>query len=52
MPVPELIPWPSETMAEFLDQLEAGQAIHSPDVLFAKITEEQLAAWTVRFGGS
>jgi methionyl-tRNA synthetase len=39
-------------MAEELDQLEAGQAIAAPDVLFVKISEEQVAEWTARFGGS
>jgi methionyl-tRNA synthetase len=46
-----IIPWPSASMAEELDQLEAGQPIHAPDVLFAKITDEQIADWTERFGG-
>ena len=49
---PEVIPWPDEPMAEFLDQLEAGQSINPPDVLFAKITDEQIAEWQVRFGGT
>jgi len=51
MPAPEVIPWPDGPMAGFLDQLEVGQAIRPPDVLFAKVTEEQLAEWKVRFGG-
>jgi methionyl-tRNA synthetase len=51
MPVPAIIPWPDQPMAQFLDQLEAGQAIAPPDVLFAKITDEQLAEWKTRFGG-
>jgi methionyl-tRNA synthetase len=38
-------------MAEELDQLEPGQPIRAPEVLFAKITDEQIAAWTERFGG-
>jgi methionyl-tRNA synthetase len=50
-PAPAIIPWPGETMADFLDQLEAGQKIDVPDVLFAKITDDQLADWKVRFGG-
>ena len=50
-PAPAIIPWPSEPMAEFLDQLEAGQPISVPDVLFAKITDEQIAEWKARFGG-
>jgi methionyl-tRNA synthetase len=39
-------------MAEFLDQLTPGQPIHPPEVLFSKITEEQIAEWKLRFGGS
>jgi methionyl-tRNA synthetase len=50
-PAPEVIPWPDEPMYEFLDQLDPGQGITPPDVLFAKITDEQIAAWKVRFGG-
>jgi methionyl-tRNA synthetase len=46
-----IIPWPSSAMAEELDQLEAGQPISPPAVLFAKITDEQIAEWTERFGG-
>ena len=51
MPAPAVIPWPDEPMAEFLDQLEAGQPINPPPVLFAKITDEQIAEWKARFGG-
>ncbi len=51
MEAPDLIPWPDEPMAQFLDGLNAGQSIHPPDVLFAKITDEQTAAWEARFGG-
>jgi len=51
MPAPDIIPWPDEPMAEFLNQLEPGLPIHPPDVLFAKITDEQLAEWATRFGG-
>ncbi|MGA7710710.1 MAG: methionine--tRNA ligase [Rhizomicrobium sp.] len=50
-PAPDIIPWPDEAMAKYLDQLEPGLPIHAPDVLFAKITEEQVAEWKVRFGG-
>ncbi len=50
-PAPELIPWPDEPMEKFLDLLEAGEPINAPDVLFAKITEEQVAEWKARFGG-
>ncbi len=51
MDAPDLIPWPDEPMAQFLDGLTPGQLIHPPDVLFAKITDEQTAAWEARFGG-
>jgi methionyl-tRNA synthetase len=46
-----IIPWPTDPMAKELDQLEAGQPIRAADVLFAKITDEQIAEWTARFGG-
>ena len=42
----------TERWREFLDQLEPGQPIKPPDVLFAKITDEQVAEWKTRFGGS
>ena len=51
MEAPEIIPWPDEKMVEFLDGLEPGQKINPPDVLFAKITPEQVAEWEARFGG-
>jgi methionyl-tRNA synthetase len=47
----DLIPWPDTPMALALDELEAGQPISPPDVLFAKITDEQIAEWRARFGG-
>jgi methionyl-tRNA synthetase len=47
----DVIPWPEGPMSEELDQLEAGQPIRAADVLFAKITDEQIAEWTARFGG-
>ena len=50
-PAPHVIPWPAEPMAEFLDQLSAGQSIQTPDVLFAKISDEQIESWKARFGG-
>ncbi|HTW35676.1 MAG TPA: methionine--tRNA ligase [Rhizomicrobium sp.] len=49
--VPDPLPWPEGTMLELLDQFEPGQEIPVPDVLFAKITDEQVAEWTKRFGG-
>ncbi len=52
MPAPQIIPWPGQPMAKFLNQLDAGQPISVPPVLFAKITDEQLEEWTARFGGA
>jgi methionyl-tRNA synthetase len=49
---PEVIAWPSEPMAEYLSQLEPGQKIAPPDVLFAKITDEQIEEWRARFSGT
>jgi len=49
---PDLIPWPDRPMAEALDELEPGQAINPPEVLFAKIADEQVAEWKARFGGT
>jgi methionyl-tRNA synthetase len=52
MEAPDIIPWPDEPMADFLDGLEAGAPIQPPEMLFAKITEEQIAAWEARFSGA
>jgi methionyl-tRNA synthetase len=46
------IPWVEMEMAEELDQLEAGQPINPPDVLVAKITDEQIEALKIQFGGA
>jgi methionyl-tRNA synthetase len=43
----ESLAWPSNV----IDTLKPGSAITVPDVLFAKIENEQLATWTARFGG-
>src|SRR5262249_25184835 len=51
MEAPDLIPWRSEPMTELLDGLEPGKTIQPPEVLFAKITEEQISDWEKRFGG-
>jgi methionyl-tRNA synthetase len=40
--------WP----ANVTDTLKPGSAIEVPDVLFAKIEDEQLVTWTGRFGGA
>ena len=46
------IPWVEMDMAEELDQLEAGQPIQPCDLLFAKISEEQVDEWKARFSGA
>ncbi len=51
-PAPEIIPWPDEPMAEFLGDLDYDMPVRAPDVLFAKITDEQVAEWKARFGGA
>jgi methionyl-tRNA synthetase len=51
MPAPEIIPWPEDTMAIFLDQVRSGREIQPPHVLFTKIANEQIEEWKARFGG-
>src|SRR5476649_2597693 len=46
-----VIPFPDGGMAVLLDDLTPGQPIAAPEVLVAKITEEQVAEWKSRFGG-
>jgi methionyl-tRNA synthetase len=40
-----------DDIAALLDALPHGHAITPPDVLFQKIEDEQVAAWTEQFGG-
>ena len=42
--------WPTD-VAQALDRLPAGHAFAVPDVLFAKITDEQRADWETQFSG-
>jgi methionyl-tRNA synthetase len=42
--------WPDDVAAA-LDALPAGHAFTVPDVLFAKITDEQREDWQSRFAG-
>ena len=42
--------WPSD-VAAFLETLAPGHVFAVPDVLFAKITDEQREAWHERFRG-
>ena len=43
--------WPSG-VAEALSHLTAGHEFSVPDVLFAKITDEQREEWQDRFAGT
>ena len=43
--------WPDGDDAGLLDALPRGHRITPPDVLFRKIEDEQVAAWTEQFGG-
>ncbi len=45
--------WPdSATLTDPLFGFPAGQAVTTPDVLFRKIEDAQLAEWAARFGGA
>ena len=46
------LPWPSTDAEAELNRLQPDAAISVPDVLFAKIDDDQLAAWAERFGGA
>ena len=43
--------WPQGSAAEELITLAPGHGFAIPDVLFQKISDEQIAEWTERFGG-
>jgi methionyl-tRNA synthetase len=43
--------WPSPDAAAELSRLEPGRPIRTPEVLFAKVEDAQIAEWTERFGG-
>ena len=43
--------WPGD-VAQALETLPAGHAFTVPDVLFAKITDDQRAEWADRFRGA
>ncbi len=50
-PAPSVIPWPNGNMEQMLNQLEPGLAVTAPEVLFTKISDEQITQWKQRFGG-
>jgi methionyl-tRNA synthetase len=41
----------AEDSAGVLDALPRGHPVSAPDVLFAKIEDDQVAEWAARFGG-
>lgn len=43
--------WP-EDIAEFLQRLSSGHSFQTPEVLFAKITDEQREDWQRKFSGT
>jgi methionyl-tRNA synthetase len=43
--------WPTGSGADLLDALPRGHAFTVPEVLFAKIEDDQVADWTERFAG-
>ena len=44
--------WPLASDSGLLDALPRGMSINPPDVLFKKIEDADVAAWTERFGGA
>ncbi|MFJ9692716.1 methionine--tRNA ligase [Kitasatospora sp. NPDC101183] len=47
----DAVTWVTPDRARTLDSVPAGTGFAVPPVLFAKITDEDLAAWSTRFGG-
>ncbi|QJF51585.1 methionine--tRNA ligase [Roseobacter ponti] len=48
---PDTPTWPGDP-ADFLTGMEPGDSFEVPEVLFAKITDEQREEWQQRFGGT
>jgi methionyl-tRNA synthetase len=44
-------PWPGESVADELALLPEGHGFEIPEVLFKKISDDEVAAWIERFGG-
>ena len=44
--------WPTTDAAAELSSLPVGLPVRAPEVLFKKIEDEQIAAWTEQFGGA
>lgn len=47
-----MLSWPDEPMSTFLAHLSGGTAFQTPDVMFTKIEDSQVAEWTEKFGGA
>ena len=45
-------PWPAADGRAELSRVPAGRPVQAPPVLFRKVEEAQVAAWTARFGGA
>ena len=43
--------WPTESATILLDVMRHGTPVTPPDVLFAKVEDEQVEEWKARFGG-
>ncbi|NIA72320.1 methionine--tRNA ligase [Pelagibius litoralis] len=48
----ELPVWPSGKAEDFLDQLQPGQCLRDPGILFERISEEQLARFSSLYPGT
>ena len=44
--------WPVASDAGLLDNLPRGRTVRAPEVLFKKIEDDQVVAWTEQFGGN
>jgi methionyl-tRNA synthetase len=44
--------WPSTGAEAELRRIEAGRTVRAPEVLFKKIDDAEIAAWTDQFGGA
>ncbi len=47
-----LAAWPSTDAKAELSRLPEGRALTTPDVLFRKVEDDRVAAWTQQFGGA
>jgi methionyl-tRNA synthetase len=44
--------WPGADAAAELGRIEAGRPVHAPEVLFRKLDDAQIEAWTAEFAGA